>query len=1122
MVRFTFSLLIRMSASLLVVLSAASLRADEDLEFFEARIRPVLVQKCYECHSSVSADVKGGLRLDSREALRRGGESGPGLVPGQPDDSLILEALRYESFEMPPDGKLADRVVKDFEHWIRDGAVDPRDQPPAPHDVAEMTWKAQLAERSRWWSLQPLRVVRPPDVPTSGDAGAETRRWAQSGIDRFVLAKLRESGLSPAPSADADTLLRRLSFVLTGLPPAPQRVLQFRADYTSHPEAALAQLVEELLASPHFGERFARHWMDVVRYTDTYGYEWDNPAKGSWEYRDYLIRAFNNDVGFDQLIREQLAGDLLPEPRLDEAGQVNESLIGPMFYHLGEHRHGTSLEFNGIHQEMVNNKIDAFSKAFLGMTVACARCHDHKLDAISQADYYALAGVFMTPRWTARVVDAPGSQRGPLSELKRLRSQIRDALASRWTSRRVESWSERLQAWAAAQPETKPEARLDDPSYPLLRLASIADGADGASIVDTWQALAQQWRAERARRIEANATQFEVLSDFREPGLPAGWVAEGAGIREGYVRDGTPLVALEGEALIARLLPRGYHTHALSSKLAGAVRLPPQDQIPGRFVSLQLQGGEWAGYLVVPQNAFQTESVTFLDPAAPRTWTAISDSPLNNGVTRVLVEVATAALNPNFPPRTGKARAGKVTLPPQDDGLQKRSWFSLTGIVAHETGGAPQDELALFEPLYCSLNPTGDREASAVPETLDAAWQRAAEWVTGALRRWDSDDCTSGDVRLLNWLITQKLLANDPAAFPDIADLVRRYREIESRIADARTVNSMDERQLAPIDYRLNIRGNVDDEGPAIPRDFLEVFAGEHDVALSLRSGRRELAEYLSSSENPLTARVYVNRVWQWVFGTGIVATPSDFGKLGDRPSHPALLDWLAARFMADGWSTKTLVRQLVLSQTFRQSSFVTEAAVERDPENRLLHHYPTRRLEAEAIRDSMLAVSGRLDHTLYGPPINPPRTVEDPAKRLFSGPLDGDGRRAVYLKMAIMDPPKFLVCFNLPDLKLPTGRRDVTNVPAQALALLNDPLVTELADRWAHRVLHDGCQTPEERVQQMFLRALGRLPVRHELHRWTGAVRSFSSSEDLMSDSRAWAELAHAFFNVKEFLYYR
>ncbi|MDG1893303.1 MAG: PSD1 and planctomycete cytochrome C domain-containing protein [Fuerstiella sp.] len=1077
----------------------------DDVEFFEARIRPALVRYCYECHSSASAEAKGGLLLDFRDGPRNGGESGAAVVPGNPQDSLLIEALKFGSFEMPPSGRLPDGVIADFETWIRNGAVDPRVNAPSAAESAEESWKSQLTERSRWWSLQPPRKITPPAIKTGGRPAV--------AVDRFVWSALKQAGLTSAKPANARVLLRRLSFVLTGLPPTPDQVETFPRAFTMDADLAIAGLVDALLDSPHFGERFARHWMDVIRYTDTYGYEWDIPAKGSWEYRDYLIRAFNNDVGFDQLIREQIAGDLLTNPRIDAVEGINESMIGPMFYHLGEHRHGSSLAFNGIHQEMINNKIDAFSKAFLGMTVACARCHDHKLDAISQADYYALAGMFMTPRWTARPIDVPGKYDAEATELKQLREQIRTRLAGLWTSGSGPLTSEAsLQAWARDNRSSMDATTIEDVAWPIRQIY------DESYTGEVWRKLADQWRAEREARRNANAAAFTELTDFSEPVFPDAWVAEGEGLRHGHVADGTPLVSLDGETLISSFLMRGFHTHALSSKLPGALRLPAPEHFPSSIVSLRLEGGEWAGRRAIPQNAFLNEGPVFFDPSAAPAWTPVAATALTNGVTRVLTEITTASLNANFPPRTGVARAGSTMLPDKDEGQNKRSWFSVTGIVAHDAAGTPRDTLNAFATLY------DDNDAAELtpPVSADEAWRQLRNWLTGTVSRWADGLTQPGDVRILNWLLAEGLLQNDSKTAPQIAALVSRYREVESGIAFARSANSMDERKIEPVDYRINVRGNVDEEGAVVRRNFLEIFAGKHAVGSASDSGRAELARYLSSDANPQTARVFVNRVWQWVFGTGIVATPNDFGKLGDRPSHAELLDWLAIRFMAEGWSTKKLVRQLVLSQTFRQSGRVSAAGSERDPENRLLHHYPTRRLEAEAIRDSLLTVSGRLDPRLYGPPINPPRPSEDAAKRLFSGPLDSHGRRSLYIEMSIMEPPRFLAGFNLPDLKLPTGSRDVTNVPAQALIMLNNPLVVQLADQWATQLIEDGSVAIEQRVRRMFLHALGRPPSNHEVKRWAAAVSDFAQSNDLITDKAAWSELAHALFNTKEFIYYR
>lgn len=1046
---------------------AAGVESAEKVAFFESKIRPLLVERCIECHGEEKQ--KGGLRLDSRAAWQAGGDSGKAIVPGKPDESLLIKAVRYadKDLQMPPKKALPPGEVALLVEWIQQGAVDPRSEALAAAQPMSDDWAAEFQKRLDWWSLKPMRPA------TNGS------------VDGFIQAAQKAAGLAMAPQASDEVLRRRLSFVLTGLPPSDSSDLSDPSDY-----------VETLLASPHFGEHFARHWMDVVRYTDTYGYEWDTPAKGAHEYRDYLIRAFNDDIGFDQLLREQIAGDLIAKPRLDAAGQINESLIGPMFYHLGEHRHGSSIGFNGVHQEMVNNKIDAFSKAFLATTVACARCHNHKLEAVSQRDYYALGAVFMVPRWTSRSVDAPGKNDVAISRLKELRAHIRNELAARWkaVSIQPESWRKPLEVKDAPAP------KLEDIAYPLAKLTQAEGG-----IETTWTALAKEWAETRAARLTANAA-YSVLTDFSEPQLPAGWVAEGDGFMHGWVPDATPLIALEGEAVVARLLPRGYHTHALSSRLPGALRMPPQSRVAGNVVSLRLAGGEFGGSLTVDENAFQSESIAFFnDPKL--TWRSYGDTPLRNSVTRVTVEFATASLNPNFPPRVDL-----VPMPPADMGHAKRSWLSLTGIVTHDAGGTPQDTLDAFATLYQGPAPTTTEEANA----------RLSAWFTSTVHRWCEGTSQPGDVALLDWMLTQKILPNTADADSPLAALIADYRRVESGIAFPRTVNSMDERETAKVGLPLNLRGNVDTPSAPVMPDFLQMFAGRNDVAKSTGSGRLELAESLLHPEHPLTARVYVNRVWQWIFGTGLVATPDDFGRLGDKPSHPELLDWLAREFIREGWSTKKLVRRLVLSETFRQSGIIAAAARERDPMNRLLSYYPTRRLEAESIRDSLLAVSTRLDPTLYGRPINAPRAVEDPKKRLFSGPLDGHGRRSIYSTMSIMAPPSFLTAFDLPDLKLPSGKRNVTNVPSQSLMMLNDPLVSTLAKHWATQLLREPHTTGEERISAMFARAFARAPQHAELQQWTTAARDFATTPDLLHDEAAWTQLAHALFNTQEFIYYR
>ena len=1287
--------------------------ADDGVEFFEKKIRPVLVEHCYQCHSAESQELQGELRLDVKVGWQLGGESGkPAVVPGKPDASPLIHAVQHEkdASAMPPNKpRLSDQIVADLIEWVRMGAPDPREGAVTRDKDAQ--WEAEFLRRLDWWSLRPAANVAPPEV-TSG--------WPKDAVDQFVFSQLTQHQLHPAADADALTLLRRLSFVLTGLPPDPDQVQTFPSRFEKEPDAALAAVVDDLLKSPHFGERTARHWMDVVRYSDTYGYEWDNPAKGSWEYRDYLIRAFNNDIGFDQLIREQIGGDLLATPRIDPASGFDESLIGPMFYHMGEHRHGDNELLNGVREEMIDNKIDAFSKGFLAMTVACARCHDHKLDAISQKDYYALAGMFITPRWTSRAIDAPQKNTATIEELRQLRNAIRERTTTLW-ARQAEAlaagetlrqaaakldraelakakvgdiewllhqllpkstettWleSNRLVTSAAengtklvvqedgsilasgdipatdaytvtfqtgpgavdqihlealthdtlgnkgpgrtahgnfvlsyihvsvkpftaaagdsntkaalgeSQPVTLAAARADyeQPNFPvadalnpagntgwgvglggnvdrtawftfakpidlphggewtvtlehlygsqhILGRFRIFAGAETTlsqsetqrlvrdeATAAAWQQLATEWRTTSEPRRESNAT-FKPLTDFSQSNLPDGIVMDGDGMRTGYTAGGEPLIALSGDNAVERLLPRGFHTHALSSKLPGALRLPRQEDLPGPFVSLALAGGEWSGYLRISDNGFLTENVSFLSQQQPG-WQTLGDITVLNGIQRVAYEIATSDLNPNFPPRTGVATAGGKTLPPQDEGIDKRSWFSVTGIVTHDQAGQPMDDLGRFASLFVDPAPTGANEA----------WQRVGGWLAGSVANCETGLISNDQVELVNWLLGRGLLLNRLADDAELAALVARYREIEASIPFPRTCNSMDERSVAPVNYALNLRGDNGRRGDRVPRGLPQFTShvGTTDTRespaykpASQANGRLELAEFLTDPRQGLAARVYVNRVWQWVYGNGLVRTPNDFGHLGEQPSNPELLDYLTREFIADGWSTKRLIRRLMLSRTFRQSGEVSTEAAVADPSNRWLHHYPTRRLEAEAIRDSLLAVAGRIDRTLYGRPINPQRQVEDPGKRLFSGPLDGNGRRSIYLEVSIMDRSKFLQSFNAPDPKLPTGRRDETNVPAQALVMLNDPLVLAMADHWSSRLVADGSATVENRVQSMFVQALGRPPEAEELTRWATLLKSLASGENVLTDRVAWKHAAHTMFNLQEFTHYR
>ena len=1075
-------------AQAVLLVNGIALGADPagKLEFFEKKIRPVLVLHCYECHSALSKKPKGDLLLDSRPRMRRGGESGPAVVPGNLEKSLILSALKHESLEMPPKKKLPAAVISDFVTWIKDGAVDPRDQSSSAEVLSKELWEATFRQRLDWWSLQPVRDSAVPKITGQARAGKE--------IDPFVLKKLAAAGLGPTTRAGKETLIRRLSYALTGLPPRPQQVQAFLQDDATD---AWEKMVEHYLASAHFGERWARHWMDVVRYTDTYGYEWDVTAKGSWRYRDYLIRAFNEDVGFDQLAREQIAGDLLPQPRINHDQQINESLIGVMFYQLGEKRHGDSSSFEGIHQEMLDNKIDAFSKAFQALTISCARCHDHKLDPVSQQEYYALAGVFMSSRWVANSIDLPDRNQALKQQLLETKSRIRQALAKAWR----DDLEKNIQVATLDKIQPAQPLPMEDINYVWQQLYRLEDG----QVAEQWKTLANTIRQQSKQRSEQNTKNLTVLADFSQ-GHVDGWNVDGDGVAE-PIAAGDFQVLPAGDQALQMLHLGGYLTASLSSKSTGALRSPLLNTIEQPAISVLASGGNYAAYRRVIDNAFLCEKQTYLDKARYQwlPFTTYKDMPQR----RIYVEFVTKASNPNFPPRWGLGLSKQAMVDP-------RSWFAVSQVVAHQAGVTPVDELRRFVPLFDEDVPVNKEQAAA----------RYRQWLLAAVNRWADGTAQQDDIILLNNLLLTPWITKS-AKHPALESLVTRYRKLEEKMHPARTVNGMVDLDEG-VDYRFHHRGSYYQLGDPVRRGYLRALnSGREGPAnfTSAQSGRLKLAEMIVDPGNPLTARVYVNRVWHWLFGQGLVDTPNNFGQLGGLPSHPELLDWLTKRFIEDGWSTKKLIRRIVLSQTWRQSGRVITGARQVDPRNRLLHHFPTRRLEAEAIRDAMLSVSGRLDATLFGPPIDPYRTAEDETKRLFAGPLDGNGRRSIYTKVTIMEPPRFLLTFNQPKPKIPTGKRDVTNTPIQALTLLNDPFVVEQARVWGKHLAAVKGGDLRDRLRQVFQAAFSRDPNSTELSRWEQAVHDLArlhavSDGTLLSNEKVWADIAHAIFNTKEFIY--
>ena len=793
----------------------------QGIEFFEAKIRPVLAKNCYPCHSGQTKVAQGGLFLDSRNGMRTGGTSGPALTPGKPEESLFIHAVRYESRKMPPSGKLPDSVIADLEKWVRIGAPDPRDGP-------AVVWKPptiDIAKGRKFWAFQPVQKPETPSVKAA--------KWSSQVIDRFLLSQMEQKGVTPVADADRATWLRRVTFDLIGLPPPLEEIDAFQKD---RDEDAYAKVVDRLLASNRYGERWGRHWLDVARYADSLGRVRNYPFPYAWRYRNYVIDAFNQDKPYDQFVREQVAGDLLPAAT---ARQRDEQVTATAFLALGSNDNS---EINPalFRMDVVDEQINATSRAFMGLTVGCARCHDHKFDPIPTTDYYAMAGIFRSTEM-----------------LSGLRRHPRD-----------------------------------------------------------------------------NESYFDP-------------------------------------DLLAKL-----------SSSAGETR--PQ-------------------YLEDPEKVKDREKL------------------------REELENALKAPAPNTP-------AGGNRDAPY---------------------GASTRPSILTTPILAALD-----KFPLPPELIMAAREGA-----------EVGDCA------------------------------------------------------------VNIRGDVQQLGPKIPRGFVQVVSKPGgEVAIPPKeSGRLELAQWLTRRDNPLTARVAVNRIWQKLFGRGLLATVDNFGAMGEKPSHPELLDYLATRFMDQGWSVKKMIREITLSRTYRLGTADQAQDREIDPDNILLWRMNRRRLEAEAIRDALLMISGRID--LQRPNASPVmsfRRGSDIGRERGSTPEDFAIKlrsRSVYLPVVRNYVPAMFEAFDFPEPSETKGRREVTTVPTQALFFMNSGFVIEQSKYAAQKLLASELKSETARVARVYREAFGRAPSADEMKRSLEFVKAplvteKSVLEPSTVETMVWGRLYQALFASAEFRY--
>ncbi len=999
----------------------------EQIELFEKKIRPVLAEHCYACHSGETM-AAAGLRVDTRETIRKGGSRGAAVAPGSPDGSLLLEAISYGNLDlkMPPAGKLSDEQIADFRLWIEMGAPDPRED--APAKPAAEPAEYDFEQEREFWSFRPVTQPAPPAVSRP--------QWVRTPVDAFLLAKLEEAGLEPAPEADKRTLIRRATFDLTGLPPTPAEIDDFLADDSP---GAWERLVERLLASPHYGERWARHWLDLVRFAETNGHEFDNDKLDAWRYRDYVVRVFNQDTPYNRFVAEQIAGDLLPDPRLTPDGERLESPIGAGFFWLWEVLNSPT-DSEKARADQVDNQLDVLGKTFFGMALGCARCHDHKFDPLPTADYYALAGVMHSTHLRERCIDAPDRA----AAIRRLR----DAAAAQEAAQSIprvtgaellsEAWAER-RAHAAREPS--------DPLYPLAKLAQSAE----TPFAERLSAMREEMRQWTAKTSPSHPLQAErgdqVWEDFSE-GF-AKWDIEGAAFGDAPgagVASSNPGRRDEFVGLLSTRKFRIPKPHA-HVRMAGS-------KVPGRANSTaKLRFTLWADDHP-SQNRTPPESRLM-------EWVSI---PLVKEKGRVgYLQIVDRS-------REGHIRVDKIVF---SDSAEPPP-----------IAGPPHPAVleALDDPAINSLGELAEAYSGLAARTRDRA---LALGIAG------------------------------PAAPTAPIELPGPVPE------SAFAMSSMDHN---PHDVRIHQRGNHKNLGERVPRRFLTIVAGEDQQPFSRGSGRLELAEWAARDDNPLTARVMANRVWKHHFGAGLVRTPDNFGHTGDAPTHPELLDWLAARFIESGWSVKDLHRQILLSSAYRMDSRQTEQAGEIDPANELLSHMPVRRLEAEAIRDSVLAVAGTLNLALGGESVPPHISAfQDGRGKPKTGPLDGEGRRSLYIQVRRNFLTPFFLAFDYPQPFATIGRRGVSAAPPQALMLLNNELVHQQARKWAQRELEAG-DTAEERIREMFLRAFGRTPRADEQADLQAFLDEQAHLYDAAAadDPRLWTDLAHVLFNSTEFVFVR
>ncbi len=882
-----------------------------------------------------------------------------------------------------------------------------------------------------------------------------------------------------------------MTYDLIGLPPTAEEVEQFLQDNSP---TAYEKVVNRLLASPAYGERWARHWLDLVRFAETSGHEFDYDIDYASPYRDYIVRALNTDVPYDQLIREHIAGDLLPNPRRHPVTNINESIIGTGFYWFGQGKH-SPVDIRAEECDCMDNQIDVLGKTFLGLTIACARCHDHKFDPITTNDYYALSGFLQSSRRQHAFIDSPKLAETILAKI----NEIQDR-QSRLLANAAEKY---IQVTDHAFDQVLKHARepaKKDLHHPFHALTVLAD------LNKTEQFLAAKHRlVHQFEELRKPSEMHEVFADFT-PDSMSRWKTTGQAFPAEPIPPGRLSNAIDRAKL---LLPGTAHSGIYAGRLQGVLR-SPTFPITKRFIHYQMHR---VGGRPNPGRANKNGQVHLIVDGFQ-----FIKNPLYGQLTiNVRQEAGFRWYRQDLEKFLGSN--AYIEIQDEDDG-----YLVVDRIIFSDSPTPPQDVNSLVLALL------KDRQITTVVE-LGAGYQQLLNeslnyWKMG---RWPADSRRRERVELLNTVLetmsVSQLLTKEQQA--ELGSLNLRLKHLNESIPSPRRAIAMADG--SGEDARVLIRGNHKKPGKQAPRAFLEVFREDDSRPEFSGSGRLHLARRIADPDNPLTARVLVNRLWLHHFGRGIVATPDDFGKMGQPPTHQKLLDWLAAEFVESGWSIKHMQRLIVLSGTYRMSSRLEPTLAHSefdpgrvDPDNRLLHRMPVLRLEGEIIRDAILTVSGRLDRRMEGPSVAPYLTpfMEGRGRPGHSGPLDGDGRRSLYINVRRNFLTPMFLAFDYPTPFTTIGRRSVSNVPAQALTMMNNPFVIEQANIWANRVLKEDHPDSAGRIRRLYEMAYTRPPTQQELAAALGFLETQGKVYNGPDDLRTWADLCHVLLNMKEFLF--